>query len=121
MQRKKWPPLLSGEKQVTPDTPPAFMVHTSGDKGVPAENSIYFYLAMREAGVDAEMHIYEKGRHGFWIGARRPDFVDLARKMVRRGCNLMDFNKIPYPCKINPSTPLVFTVRDFLYSSVVGI
>jgi acetyl esterase/lipase len=59
---------LSNELQVTPDTPPTFLVHTSGDKGVPSENSIYFYLALRKAKVPAEMHIYEKGRHGFGLG-----------------------------------------------------
>ncbi|MBN1805598.1 MAG: alpha/beta hydrolase [Sedimentisphaerales bacterium] len=59
---------LSGEMQVTPDTPPTFLVHTNEDKGVPSENSIYFYLALRKAEVPAEMHIYEHGRHGFGLG-----------------------------------------------------
>ncbi len=60
---------FSNELQVTPETPPTFLVHTYGDTGVPAENSIYFYLALRKAKVPAEMHIYEKGRHGFGLGA----------------------------------------------------
>jgi acetyl esterase/lipase len=55
---------LSNEKQITPDTPPTFLVHSDEDKVVPAENSIYFYLALRRAGVPAEMHIYLKGPHG---------------------------------------------------------
>jgi acetyl esterase/lipase len=55
---------LSNEKQVTPETPPTFLVHTNEDTAVPAENSIYFYLALRKAGVPAEMHIYLKGPHG---------------------------------------------------------
>ena len=59
---------LSNEKQVTAETPPTFLVHTSEDEGVPAENSIYFYLALRKAKVPAEMHIYQKGRHGFGLG-----------------------------------------------------
>jgi len=61
---------LSNEKQVTPETPPTFLVHTDEDKGVPAENSIYFYLALRKAKVPAEMHIYQKGRHGFGLGRK---------------------------------------------------
>ena len=61
---------LSSEKQVTAETPPTFLVHTYEDKGVPAENSIYFYLALRKAKVEAEMHIYEKGRHGFGLGKK---------------------------------------------------
>ena len=59
---------LSNEKQVTPQTPPTFLVHGNDDKGVPPENSIYFYLALRKAKVPAEMHIYENGRHGFGLG-----------------------------------------------------
>jgi acetyl esterase/lipase len=55
---------LSNEKQVTPETPPTFLVHTNQDTVVPAENSIHFYLALRKAGVPAEMHIYLKGPHG---------------------------------------------------------
>ena len=56
---------LSNETQVTSQTPPAFLIHTTGDTGVPAENSILFYLALREVKVPAEMHIYERGKHGF--------------------------------------------------------
>ncbi len=59
---------FSNEKQVTPETPPTFLVHADDDKGVPPENSIAFYLALRKAGVPAEMHIYEKGGHGFGPG-----------------------------------------------------
>jgi len=59
---------LSNEKQVTPQTPPTFLVHTYEDTVVPAENSIYFYLALRKAGVPAEMHLYLKGPHGFGLG-----------------------------------------------------
>ncbi|MHC4728414.1 MAG: alpha/beta hydrolase, partial [Planctomycetota bacterium] len=59
---------LSNEKQVTPETPPTFLVHGNDDKGVPSENSILFYLALRKAKVPAEMHIYENGRHGFGLG-----------------------------------------------------
>jgi acetyl esterase/lipase len=61
---------LSNEKQVTSETPPTFLVHTDEDNGVPAENSIYFYLALRKAKVPAEMHIYRKGRHGFGLGQK---------------------------------------------------
>ena len=55
---------LSSEKQVTARTPPAFLFHTNADKDVPPENSVLFYLALRRAGVPAEMHIYEEGPHG---------------------------------------------------------
>jgi acetyl esterase/lipase len=55
---------LSGENSVTKDTPPTFIFHTDADTTVPAENSVYYYLALRKAGVPAEMHIFEKGPHG---------------------------------------------------------
>ncbi|MHC4532864.1 MAG: alpha/beta hydrolase [Planctomycetota bacterium] len=59
---------MSNERQVTAQTPPTFLVHGNDDKGVPPENSIFFYLALRKAKVPAEMHIYENGRHGFGLG-----------------------------------------------------
>jgi Esterase/lipase len=55
---------LSNEKRVTSQTPPTFLFHTNADTGVPPENSVLFYLALRKAGVPAELHIYEQGRHG---------------------------------------------------------
>jgi acetyl esterase/lipase len=67
---KKLVENLSNEKQVTSETPPTFLVHTYEDKGVPAEHSIYFYLALRKAKVPAEMHIYQKGPHGFGLGKK---------------------------------------------------
>ena len=55
---------LSNETQVSALTPPTFLFHTDQDRAVPPENSVLFYLALREAGIPAELHIYEKGRHG---------------------------------------------------------
>ena len=65
---------LSNETQVTGDTPPTFLVHTSEDTSVPPQNSVYFYLALHEKGVPAELHIYEKGRHGLGMGSRGSAF-----------------------------------------------
>ena len=63
---------LSNEKQVTPRTPPTFLFHTDADPVVPPENSVLFYLALRQAKVPAELHIYEKGPHGVGLAARDP-------------------------------------------------
>jgi len=57
--------LLAVDRHVTKDTPPAFLVATQEDTSVPLENSIAFYRALRAAGVPAELHLYEKGPHGF--------------------------------------------------------
>jgi acetyl esterase/lipase len=56
---------LSIERHVTAATPPVFIVHTAEDKSVPVENSLMLYEALRKAGVPVEMHLYEKGAHGF--------------------------------------------------------
>jgi acetyl esterase/lipase len=64
---------LSNETQVTAQTPPTFLFHTNEDTGVPPENSVLFYLALRKAGVPAEMHIYERGPHG--VGLAPTDAV----------------------------------------------
>ena len=63
---------LSSELQVTKDTPPTFLFHTNEDSGVPAENSVLFYLALRKAGVPAEIHIFEKGKHGVGLAPSDP-------------------------------------------------
>lgn len=55
---------LSTDRQVTAQTPPTFLFHTTEDTAVPPQNSVAFYLALKNAGVPAELHIYEKGSHG---------------------------------------------------------
>jgi acetyl esterase/lipase len=59
---------LSNDKQVTKNTPPTFIFHTSADTVVLPENAVRFYLACKQAGVPVEMHMYEKGRHGVGLG-----------------------------------------------------
>ena len=59
--------FYSSEKQVTDKTPPTFQFSTDEDTGVPAENSIEFYLALRKHKIPAELHIYQKGRHGLGL------------------------------------------------------
>ncbi len=63
---------LSTEKQVTSKTPPTFLFHTDADEGVPPENSVWFYLALRKAGVPAELHVYQKGEHGVGLAPADP-------------------------------------------------
>jgi len=63
---------LSTDKQVTPNTPPTFLFHTDADSGVLPDNSVFFYLALRKAGVPAELHIYQKGDHGVGLAPGDP-------------------------------------------------
>jgi len=64
--------LLSNDEQVTKETPPTFLVHTTADTAVPVENSISFATALRKAGVPFELHLYERGPHGFGLGTKDP-------------------------------------------------
>ena len=61
---------LSNENQVTPETPPTFLFHTSADTAVPPENSVLFYMALRKAKVPAELHIYQNGPHGVGLAPK---------------------------------------------------
>jgi acetyl esterase/lipase len=63
---------LSNELHVTPQTPPTFLFSTSADTSVPPENTVAFYLALRKAGVAAEMHIFERGPHGVGLDLSDP-------------------------------------------------
>lgn len=62
---------LSTETQVTAQTPPAFLFYTNQDPVRP-ENAVLFYMAMRKAGVPAELHIYERGPHGVGLALMDP-------------------------------------------------
>ncbi len=58
---------LSTDLQVTAQTPPTFLVATQDDTGVPARNAISFFNFLTAHKVPAELHIWEKGGHGFGI------------------------------------------------------
>ena len=57
--------LYSNELQVTEQTPPAFIMHSSNDDAVPILNSINYYLALCKHGVWSSMHLYPIGGHGW--------------------------------------------------------
>jgi acetyl esterase/lipase len=55
----------SPHKRVTAETPPCFLVHAFDDDLVPAGNSLAMASALRDKNVPAELHVFEKGGHGF--------------------------------------------------------
>src|SRR5579863_8208699 len=63
---------LSDELRVTAKTPPTFLFSTNADTTVPAENSVRFYLALRQAKVQAEIHIFQNGPHGVGLDLGDP-------------------------------------------------
>ena len=63
---------FSNEKQVTKETPRAFIVYSDDDKVVPPANGVNYYLALNKKGVPSVLHIYPTGGHGWGI---REDFL----------------------------------------------
>lgn len=55
----------SNELQITSETPPTFLIHAGDDGGVLPANSIVFFEQLLKHKVPAELHIYERGGHGF--------------------------------------------------------
>lgn len=83
---------LSNELQVTHDTPPCFIWHTSNDTVVPVENSLQFAAALRQHGVPFDLHIYQSGPHGLGLGThdwnpakRHPWTADLVFWLQHQG------------------------------------
>ena len=63
---------FSNEKQVTKETPCAFIAYSDDDKTVPPANGVNYYLALNKKGVPSVLHIYPTGGHGWGI---REDFL----------------------------------------------
>lgn len=57
---------LSAEIRVSKETPTTFIAQANDDP-VNSDNSVYYYLALKQAGVSAELHIYAAGGHGFGL------------------------------------------------------
>ena len=84
---------LSSEKQVTSNTPPAFLWTTSEDYGVPVDNSILFYQALQKARVPVELHLYAHGEHGLGLAPGDPAtgaWTDAFARWLRRSAFLTD-------------------------------
>jgi acetyl esterase/lipase len=73
---------LSGEKAVTRETPPTFIFQTNEDTTVPAENAVYYFLALRRAGVPAEMHVFERGAHGLGLANSDPALSEWSKLLA---------------------------------------
>lgn len=64
----------SAEQQVTTDSPPAYLTHATDDALVDVTNCTAYFNALRQKKVPVEMHVYQKGGHGFIF--RQPDWMD---------------------------------------------
>jgi acetyl esterase/lipase len=73
---------LSSETQVTASTPPTFIYHTNADTVVPVENAVAYFLALRKAGVPAEMHVFRNGAHGSGLAQQDPALAEWPRLLA---------------------------------------
>ena len=64
--QKGKPDQLAEDIRVSKETPPTFFVHAANDNVLP-ENSITMFLALKKAGVKAELNVYPEGGHGFGL------------------------------------------------------
>ncbi|NLP49026.1 MAG: alpha/beta hydrolase [Clostridiales bacterium] len=60
-------PVPSLDEYVDGKTPPTFIFASSEDKAVPIENSLAFAIALDKEKVPFEIHVFQKGLHGFSI------------------------------------------------------
>jgi acetyl esterase/lipase len=66
--------LYSNELQVDKNAPPAYITVAADDKVVNVDNSIIYFEKLRHNNVPVEMHIYQKGDHGFVF--RHPGWME---------------------------------------------
>ena len=60
---------FSCERLVTEKTPPAFLFAATDDPDVPVDNTLMLHASLRTNRVPVELHLFEKGGHGFGLGA----------------------------------------------------
>ena len=61
-----YPGIRAENYTVTKETPPAFLLAADNDRG-PSTAIPSLYLALKKAGVPAELHVYNSGGHGFGL------------------------------------------------------
>jgi len=61
----------------TGDICPLFIVNARVDRLTPADKCVAFYAALLKAGIDAELHVFSKGGHGFGLGVGRGKSTEL--------------------------------------------
>jgi acetyl esterase/lipase len=85
---------LAPDLKVTSETPPTFLCQTEDD-GVHVENCLYYYLALKNAKVPVEMHLFASGGHGYGLrenGKAVTSWPKLAGEWMR-GLGVLDAKK----------------------------
>ncbi|MGI8581309.1 MAG: alpha/beta hydrolase [Chitinophagaceae bacterium] len=75
----------SNELNVTPETPPTFLVHAKDDNAVSVKNSLEFASALKKNNVPVKVSLFEKGGHGFGINNKSSSvkWIDLAEPWIK--------------------------------------
>ena len=71
-----YPAFLDAPASIARDAPPLF-VYLNADDALVATVAVEYYLALRRAGVSAELHVFRRGGHGVGFTGRTPDFRKL--------------------------------------------
>jgi acetyl esterase/lipase len=64
---------LSGQKNVTPETPPVFLFESMDDQRINPQNSVLFAQALRVANIPADIHLFAHGKHGAGLASNIPE------------------------------------------------
>ena len=71
---------LNPDIPVTRQTPPTFLLQAEDDRSDNVNDSLAYYIALKNAGVQVEMHLYAQGGHAF--GLRRTKFPITGRPQL---------------------------------------
>lgn len=74
---------LNPAKNVTPNTPEAFIWHTDADQGVSVLNSYIYATALHQNNVSVELHVFPDGRHGLGLAPTIPHTAQWGNLMIK--------------------------------------
>ncbi|MEN6334933.1 MAG: alpha/beta hydrolase fold domain-containing protein [Phycisphaerales bacterium] len=80
--------VLNPNVRVTHNTPPTFILQAENDPVDNVNNSLVYYIALKNAGVPVEMHLYAEGKHAFGLRpmelpiTKWPDLVETWLKTI---------------------------------------
>ena len=64
---------LSGQENVSPDTPAVFLFESRDDRRISAQNSVLFSKALETAKIPADIHLFAHGIHGAGLASGIPE------------------------------------------------
>jgi len=67
---------LNPDLKVTKNTPPQFLLQAEDDHEDNVDDALAYYLALKNAGVPTELHLYAKGGHAFGLRHTKDAITD---------------------------------------------